>query len=1794
MPVIFIATAASTAVAQKQLDAPVPVPTCARTITADVVAFDQIIFYNRFGSFDPAGMMYALRRDVVPITGTEIGPGNTQLRPDKRARPIVLRVNQGDCLQVTFTNMLTPDRTDVEDLQFVNMPDRRPYWDKPPFFGQVIRQPDGSVRLIIAWFGKVKVFEFHLGTLALDLIDDGDVQLEEEDTPATRVASMHVNGLDYMPTGGAGIASDGANIGLNPSSLAAPGQTKVYTWYAAKQGQYLIHSMGAPSGGEGDGGQPAHGLFGSVNVEPAESKWYRSQVTAEVLNAVKDAMPTPIGQPKISDYDKTDQNGDPILNMLKGTEIIYTDLNAIISNFEATADGCISGGVRIDPPSGTCGKWFREFTVLFHDELESGKPAFPELHADEPVFHSIRDAFGINYGSSGLGAILLANRKKVGPSKDCPECSFEEFFLSSHPNGDPALLVRVDPITDIAVEALFPDDPANVHHSYLGDPVRFRNIHMGPKETHVFHLHAHQWLATPRGENSTYLDSQTISPGAAFTYEINYGGGGNRNFTPGDAIFHCHLYPHLAQGMWELWRNHDVWEVGTVDRNVPDGEIAAGVPTPAVIPIPDRPMPLMPNAIFKGYPFYIEANKGHRAPQPPLSLESDGGLPRHQVLSGTTVHGLAAIPAFRQADMVFQRVRSMNNDPNLVNFAHRLETANIQLLPEHGTVDEQTAMRFHQGTLPGGQAVPRTIYDWPARGYPTFTPSGGGDVFLVNGRIPPAGQVAQPGAPFADPCSDSFLNDNNVRVPVPLRRYRAAWIQFAPDGPPFDMRATLEVNKARWHDRQARATVLERDVLPTLNGTRPAEPLFFRARSGDCIDYRVTNLVPGALNLDDFQVYQGTDTIGQHIHLVKFDVTSSDGAANGFNYENGAFSPEEVRDRIEANNLYQQQHGGTQILTAQTNPTFGAGLNNEWVGAQTMIERWWADTLVNREGKDRTLRTIFTHDHMSPSGHQHQGMYAGLIAEPQGSTWTSLDGSTVFGTRLDGGPTSFASNILAGPSNTQSFREFGLNIADFAIVYTPRDEGNIPVNPPNRVEHAPPFIVGSPDIDNPERFPFPEATSAADPGTQLINYRQEPIPLRIGHKVGGQFQQKPGDAGNLAFAFSSVIHGDPFTPLLKAYPGDRIQIRLLQGAQEEQHVINIHGHRWFSEPGTPFSGMDNNSGLTNSQAIGISEHFEFDFTDRVLPIFVKVKDKHKDKHVADYLYQSAPADNLWDGQWGILRAFRFTQADLARLPAGLRLPAGAVHSSLRPSFDAPSRILNAATTIGGETALPVTPFAEAPPPGALPPAPPTPGEEIADFDPAATTNPDDPDPELHELIAGEDAATVSRAQIQLSSGGSQGINSCANFPGLGTPPIKKFIIEAWLASTLLSNPNGIIYNPRFDFKDPAGIVFINADDRQAIRNGIKPLEPLVIRVNKGDCVEVRLRNRLPDQLPEYDSFNHMPPIIPRFNFNQINTSNRVSLHPQVLGYDVSGSDGSMVGYNPNTTVRPHHSIRYAWYAGKVSSNGQSIVLTPAELGVTHLRDVGDVIKHASHGLIGALVVEPEGAQYKHPVTGATLLSGADANIVSSSNQQLFREFVTHYQDDVTMQDADGTIPFEGEVFANTGMRNIGDTDDSEDSGQKAFNYKHEPLWARFGLPPETDQGTMNEQTYTDILSSKASHAECTITPGNPCDPATPIFTVQVGTSVRFRVLEAAGHPRQHGFTVFGHHWQFAPWTQNSTTQGTNPLTFEIGSYSGIGPTRHLNILTQAGGLTRVTGDFLYRTQQSFTFTGGLWGIFRVN
>ena len=136
---------------------------------------------------------------------------------------------------------------------------------------------------------------------------------------------------------------------------------------------------------------------------------------------------------------------------------------------------------------------FREFTVIMHDEVHAVQ-AFAELEDENNPLHSIKDGMGINYGVGGMGRLVgrAATAARTGGEglPGVPRRGVLPQLVGQWRSGACAELT-----TDgKPVGATYPDDPSNVHHSYLGDPVRFRNLHAGPKETHVFHLHAHQWV----------------------------------------------------------------------------------------------------------------------------------------------------------------------------------------------------------------------------------------------------------------------------------------------------------------------------------------------------------------------------------------------------------------------------------------------------------------------------------------------------------------------------------------------------------------------------------------------------------------------------------------------------------------------------------------------------------------------------------------------------------------------------------------------------------------------------------------------------------------------------------------------------------------------------------------------------------------------------------------------------------------------------------------------------------------------------------------------------------------------------------------------------------------------------------------------------------------------------------------------------------------------------------------------------------------------------------------------------
>ena len=297
--------------------------------------------------------------------------------------------------------------------------------------------------------------------------------------------------------------------------------------------------------------------------------------------------------------------------------------------------------------------------------------------------------------------------------------------------------------------------------------------------------------------------------------------------------------------------------------------------------------------------------------------------------------------------------------------------------------------------------------------------------------------------PTARPYADPGVNDQG-NANIHRRRYQAAVFQV-----------DTILNKKGWHYPQQRMISLWEDVAPTVDKTRPAEPFFFRTNTSDSIQFWHTNLLPAYYELDDFQVRTPTDIVGQHIHLVKFDVTASDGAGNGFNYEDGTFAPEEVQERIDSINAkggmyafdpatgfinpakqeklalkhvgdYYPPPGSTFVKLDNGVPQWNKPPGRPgsvfapmvadaeaWNGAQTTIQLWEVDALLNNEGVDRTLRTVFSHDHFGPSTHQQAGLYAGMVVEPENSAWY-LPGGERMNTRADGGPTSWHALYRAG------------------------------------------------------------------------------------------------------------------------------------------------------------------------------------------------------------------------------------------------------------------------------------------------------------------------------------------------------------------------------------------------------------------------------------------------------------------------------------------------------------------------------------------------------------------------------------------------------------------------------------------------------------------------------------------------------------------------------------------------------------------------------------------------------------
>ncbi len=232
-------------------------------------------------------------------------------------------------------------------------------------------------------------------------------------------------------------------------------------------------------------------------------------------------------------------------------------------------------------------------------------------------------------------------------------------------------------------------------------------------------------------------------------------------------------------------------------------------------------------------------------------------------------------------------------------------------------------------------------------------------------------------------------------------------------------------NKVGYHYPQERIISLWGDVAPHVNKQRPPEPLVMRFNTFDCGHILHSNLVPNEFKLDDFQVRTPTDIIGQHIHLPKWDLTTGDGAANGWNYEDGSLSPGTVVERIQAINVFNEEADGecgrrgrrAGAAPSRTSPVWRRcrpstrAIRVVWSkrarprsspspirsSAPVWATNTWAPAPPSSASSstrsstsavtDRGLGMTFSHDHYGPSTFQQLGLYSSIIIEPANSQW---------------------------------------------------------------------------------------------------------------------------------------------------------------------------------------------------------------------------------------------------------------------------------------------------------------------------------------------------------------------------------------------------------------------------------------------------------------------------------------------------------------------------------------------------------------------------------------------------------------------------------------------------------------------------------------------------------------------------------------------------------------------------------------------------------------------------------------
>jgi len=438
---------------------------------------------------------------------------------------------------------------------------------------------------------------------------------------------------------------------------------------------------------------------------------------------------------------------------------------------------------------------------------------------------------------------------------------------------------------------------------------------------------------------------------------------------------------------------------------------------------------------------------------------------------------------------------------------------------------------------------------------------------------------------------------------------------------------------------------------------------------------------------------------------------------------------------------------------------------------------------------DVDLGLVFWPDHVFGLDGWGHGLFGSTIVEPAGSTYHDpvTEKEIWSGIVADSRTTDPVSTHVTG-----SCREMVMQIMDS----NPRTAELITADNPMAGR---PSVDGTPSAKYPDRLNTSamtdlnggEATSGGGFGLRV-----EPLSIRLANNP---------DPSQL---FSSKVHGDPETPMMRAYLGDPMVFRHIQGAANEAHTWHVSGH-WF-----PMERFNAESLPRTTFHIAIAERL-----DMVIPYAGGPQ-----KMAGDYLDYSGRASHFAGGSWGMTRVLDKPDKTLQPLPSREEIPASA--KELCPA-DAPLKHFS-----------------------------------VSAVDYAMRFNPGMP--EVMEVDLGRN----------LSTGNAQG---------------KVYVLD---------------------------------DEVTQVKGGTLKPNPLTLRVNVGDCIKVKLTNRMAKE--------------------------RAGFHVDGLAFDPKDSTGINVGNNPgDQTVAPGQSKVYTFYTHpEFGENGAMI------------QDWGNVVENPRNGLYGAIIIGP--------------------------------------------------------------------------------------------------------------------------------------------------------------------------------------------------------------------------------------------